>query len=216
MFLGHYATGLAAKKISPQTPLPLLLLASQLIDHLWPVFLLLGIERVQIVPGITAATPLDFVHYPWTHSLLMSVIWGIIFGAVVYAFRKQSREAVILGALVPSHWLLDLISHRPDLPLMPGSGGLYGWGLWNSVPWTLVVEMSLFVAGVALYVSSGALTTKRSRIIFWALIAFLLVSHAANMFGPPPPSVEMIAWAGNSLWLVILWAWWVERDKTIK
>ena len=129
MFLGHYATGLAAKKTSPETPLPLLLLASQFIDHLWPVFLLLGIERVQIVPGITAATPLDFVHYPWTHSLLMSVIWGVIFGAVVYAFRKKMREAFILGALVPSHWLLDLLSHRPDLPLMPGSGGLYGWVL---------------------------------------------------------------------------------------
>lgn len=213
MFLGHYATGLAAKKVSPGTPLPLLLLAAQFIDHLWPLFVLAGIERVAIVPGITAFTPLDFTYYPWTHSLLGAVAWGLLFGAAVFVFRKDRREAILLGALVPSHWLLDLISHRPDLPVLPGIDMVLGLGLWDSVGGTIVVELGIFVAGVALYLQAAPLMGRRAQIAFWSLIAFLLVSYAANVFGPPPPSVEMIGVAGNALWLVILWAWWVERGK---
>ena len=213
VFLGHYATGLAAKKISPKTPLPLLLLAAQFIDHLWPLFVLAGIERVAIVPGITAFTPLDFSYYPWTHSLLGAVAWGFLFGAAVFLFRKDRREAMVLGALVTGHWLLDLISHRPDLPVLPGVDMVVGLGLWDSVAGTIVVELSIFAAGIALYLRAAPLTSRRSQIVFWSLIAFLCVSYAANVFGPPPPSVEMIGVAGNALWLVILWAWWVERGK---
>ena len=213
MFIGHYAAGFAAKKISPRTPLPLLLLAAQFIDHLWPLFVLAGIERVAIVPGITAFTPLEFIYYPWTHSLLGALAWGLLFGAVVFLFRKDRREAILLGALVPSHWLLDLVAHRPDLPILPGMDTVLGFGLWNSFAGTLVVELTLFAAGVVLYVRAAPLTTRRSQIAFWSLIAFLLVSYAANVFGPPPPSVETIGIAGNALWIVILWAWWVEKKK---
>jgi hypothetical protein len=213
MFLGHYATGLAAKKISPITPLPLLLLAAQFIDHLWPLFVMAGIERVAIVPGITAFTPLDFTYYPWTHSLLGAVVWGVLFGAAVFMFRKDRREAILLGALAPSHWLLDLLSHRPDLPVFPGVDLVVGMGLWNSVPATLGVELAMFATGIALYIKAAPLPTRRAQIAFWSLIAFLLVSYAGNVFGPPPPSVEMIGFAGNALWLVILWAWWVEKSS---
>lgn len=213
MFLGHYATGFAAKKISPRTPLPLLLLASQFIDHLWPVFVMFGIERVAIVPGITAFTPLDFLYYPWTHSLLMSMAWGVGLGAVVYAFRKEMREAAVVAALVPGHWVLDLLSHRPDLPLAPGTEAMFGLGLWNSVPGTIAVEVAVFVAGLVLYWRATPDASRRSRLILASLVAFLLVIYASNTFGPPPPSVEMIGVAGNALWLIILWAWWVERKK---
>ena len=213
MFLAHYATGFAAKKITPRTPLPLLLLASQFIDHLWPVFVLFGIERVAIAPGITAYTPLDFIYYPWTHSLLMSVAWGLAFGLLVYAFRKDQREAMVLAALVPGHWLLDLFSHRPDLPLAPGVESMLGMGLWNSVPATVAVELTLFAAGVVLYWRATPHSPRRSRVIIGSLVAFLLIIYASNTFGPPPPSVDMIGIAGNALWLVILWAWWAEREK---
>jgi hypothetical protein len=211
MFLGHYATGFAAKKISPRTPLPLLLLASQFIDHLWPAFVLFGIERVAIAPGITAFTPLDFIYYPWTHSLLMSVAWGLGLGAVVYAFRKEMREAAVIAALVPGHWVLDLLSHRPDLPLAPGTGSMFGLGLWNSVPATIMVELALFAGGLFLYWRATPDASRRSRLILSSLVAFLLVIYASNTFGPPPPNVEMIGVAGNALWLIILWAWWVEK-----
>jgi hypothetical protein len=211
MFLGHYATGFAAKKISPRTPLPLLLLASQFIDHLWPAFVLFGIERVAIAPGITAFTPLDFIYYPWTHSLLMSVAWGLGLGAVVYAFRKEMREAAVIAALVPGHWVLDLLSHRPDLPLAPGTGSMFGLGLWNSVPATIMVELALFAGGLFLYWRATTDASRRSRLILSSLVAFLLVIYASNTFGPPPPNVEMIGIAGNALWLVIFWAWWVEK-----
>lgn len=211
MFLGHYATGFAAKKISPRTPLPLLLLASQFIDHLWPVFVLFGIERVAIAPGITAFTPLDFLYYPWTHSLLMSMAWGVGLGAGVYAFRREMREAVVIAALVPGHWVLDLLSHRPDLPLAPGTESMFGLGLWNSIPATIAVELALFAGGLLLYWRATPEAPRRSRIILATLVAFLLVIYASNTFGPPPPNVEMIGVAGNALWLVILWAWWVEK-----
>ncbi|MCU0453465.1 MAG: hypothetical protein MUE68_07380 [Bacteroidetes bacterium] len=211
MFLGHYATGFAAKKISPRTPLPLLLLASQFIDHLWPIFILFGIERVAIVPGITVFTPLDFIYYPWTHSLLMSVAWGVGLGALVYAFRKEIREAVVIAALVPGHWLLDLLAHRPDLPLAPGTTTMFGLGLWNSVPATIAVELTLFAGGIVLYWRATPGASRRSRVVFGSLVTFLLLIYASNTFGPPPPSVEMIGVAGNALWIVILWAWWVEK-----
>lgn len=211
MFLGHYATGFAAKEISPRTPLWVLLLASQFIDHLWPVFVLFGIERVAIVPGITAFTPLDFLYYPWTHSLLMAIGWGVGLGALVYAFRKEMREAAIIAALVPGHWILDLLSHRPDLPLAPGMAAMFGLGLWESVPATIAVELSLFAAGLVLYWRATPDASRRSRIIFGTLVAFLLVIYVNNVFGPPPPNVEMIGIAGNALWLLILWAWWVEK-----
>jgi hypothetical protein len=211
MFLGHYATGFAAKKLSTRTPLPLLLLASQFIDHLWPVFVLFGIERVAIVPGITAFTPLDFIYYPWTHSLLMSMAWGVVLGAIVFAFRKDKREAAVVAALVPGHWVLDLLSHRPDLPLAPGTGSMFGLGLWNSVPATIMVELALFAGGLFLYWRATPDASRRSRLILSSLVAFLLVIYASNTFGPPPPNVEMIGIAVNALWLVIFWAWWVEK-----
>jgi hypothetical protein len=213
MFLGHYATGFAAKKLTPRTPLLLLLLASQFIDHLWPLFVAAGIERVAIVPGITAFTPLDFLYYPWTHSLAMAIVWGLGLGSLVFAFRREAREAVIVAALVPGHWLLDLLSHRADLALAPGTEGLFGLGLWNSIPATMIVELSLFAAGIVLYLRATPDASRRSRLIVGSLIVFLLVIYAGNSFGPPPPNVEMIGIAGNALWLVILWAWWGERKQ---
>jgi len=150
MFLGHFGVAMAAKKAAPKASLGTLVLAAQFADLLWPVFLLLGWERVRIAPGITRVTPLDFVSYPWSHSLLMDLAWGTALGAVYFALRRDGRGAWVVGACVPSHWVLDWIAHRPDMPLYPG-GPRFGLGLWNSVPATLVVELVLFVAGAAIY-----------------------------------------------------------------
>src|SRR3989339_132004 len=121
MFIGHYAVALAAKKGAPKVSLGTLFIAAQLVDLLWPLFLLLGLEHVRIDPGNTAFTPLDFYDYPITHSLVGAVGWSMLLGGVYYGFRRERKSAVVIGLVVFSHWILDLITHRPDLPL--GLGG---------------------------------------------------------------------------------------------
>jgi hypothetical protein len=147
MFIGHYAVALGAKRVSPKVSLGTLLLASQFIDLLWPIFLLLGLEHVRIDPGNTVFTPLDFYDYPISHSLLAVLGWAAGFGVVYYAVRRSGRNALILGALVLSHWVLDFISHRPDLPLIPGMETRVGLGLWNSFAASVMVETALFAVG---------------------------------------------------------------------
>src|SRR5579862_972440 len=120
MFLGHFGVALAAKKAAPKASLGTLFLAAQLADLLWPVFLMLGWEQVRIEPGNTRITPLDFVAYPWSHSLVMQIVWAVLLAFVYFATRRDARTAVIVGACVPTHWLLDWITHRPDMPLVPG------------------------------------------------------------------------------------------------
>lgn len=211
MFIGHYAAGLAAKAVAPRTSLGTLLLAAGFIDLLWPVFLLLGLERVRIAPGITAATPLDFEHYPLSHSLLAVTGWAVGLGAAYQWLRRYPRGAVVVGLLVLSHWLLDALAHRPDLPIVPGSEARVGLGLWYSVPATLAVELTLFAAGWWLYLRATRPVAGRRQWPLWGLAAFLLVVYAGNLFGEPPPSVAAIAWLGQAQWLLVAWGYWAEK-----
>ncbi len=211
MFVGHFAVGLAAKKASPSTPLPLLIVAAQLVDLVWPLFLLLGLETVRIAPGITTVTPLDFTSYPYTHSFLLSIVWGLAFGGAIFLIRRKAREAWVLAGCVVSHWLLDLVTHRPDLPLTPWADTKVGLELWSSMAGTLILELSMFVAGIVLYRSAVVQAGKRLSVSFWLFIGFICVIYLGNLFGPPPPSAEMIAIAGNAMWLFVVWAWWSER-----
>jgi len=151
LFIGHYGVGFAGKRAAPRVSLGWWFLAVQLVDLLWPIFLLLGWEEVRIHPGDTVLTPLEFRHYPITHSLAGGVGWGLLLALVYRAFKGRSRDAFLLGCGVVSHWLLDAIVHRPDLPLFPGSATRIGLGLWNHVAATLVLELGLFFAGLVLY-----------------------------------------------------------------
>ncbi len=216
MFIGHFAVALAAKKAAPKASLGTLIAAAQLVDLLWPVFLLIGLENVRIDPGNTAVTPLDFYDYPFTHSLLGAIGWSVLFGVAYYFRRKLSREAIVIALVVFSHWLLDLLTHRPDLPLMGNESMKFGLGLWSSVAGTIVVEFSLFAAGAYLYCTSTAAKNKTGTYAFVALLAFLSVMHVGNLFGPPPPSVEMIAVAGNAMWLFVVWGWWIDRNRSTR
>jgi membrane-bound metal-dependent hydrolase YbcI (DUF457 family) len=213
MFIGHLALGFAAKRAAPTISLGTLTLAAQLVDVLWPIFLLLGIEHVRIDPGNTAMTPLDFYDYPWTHSLLAGVVWGALFAGVWYARQRDPRGAMLLAGLVVSHWVLDWISHAPDLPLYPGGGPKLGLGLWNSVVATAIVEGVMFAAGVALYLRGTRPRDRIGRYAAWGLIAFLVVAYALNLASPPPPSAEAIGWAGQAGWLLLLWAMWADRHR---
>ena len=212
MFIGHAAVALAAKPLLPRVNLALPLLAAFWVDLVWPVFLLLGIERVRIDPGNTAFTPLDFVHYPWTHSLAAALGWSVLFGVI--CLRNGRRPALILGLLVFSHWVLDAVAHRPDLPLWPGSPTLVGFGLWNSVPATMIVEGAMFAAGVWIYARSAPARDRTGSFAYWGLVGFLGLAYLGNVFGPPPPGVTSIAIAGIAGGIVFTaWAWWIDRHR---
>lgn len=212
MFLGHIAAGLAAKRVAPRTSTMVLLGAPLLVDLLWPFFLLLGMEHVEIDPGSTAYTPLTFTDYPITHSLLAGLGWAALACALYFAFSKDRRGALVVAALVVSHWIFDWIVHRPDLPLYPG-GAEYGLGLWNSVAGTVLLEAALFVAGVVLYLRSTRATDLQGSLSFWLLIAMLVPSAVGNVLGPPPPSVTGLAVFALILWVIPLWGIWIDRHR---
>jgi hypothetical protein len=165
---------------------------------------------VRIQPGITTVTPLDFAYYPFSHSLAAVVVWGVL---VYQLIRHYPRGAVLLGLAVISHWVLDLIVHRPDLPLYPGGDVKVGLGLWSSLPGTLFIEFALFGAGIWLYARATKARDRVGRYGLWALVAFLAVAYLASVFGAPPPSMTAIAWVGQSGWLILIWAYWVDRHR---
>lgn len=214
MFIGHFAVGLAAKRAAPEVSLGTFFLAAQLADLVWPTLVLLGIERLEIKPGITAVTPLDFVHYPYSHSLAALVAWGVVLGAAYLLFtRGRPRTAALLAAVVVSHWILDVISHRPDMPLTLQGSERLGLGLWNSVAMTAAVELTGFAFALLVYLRA---TRPRDATGRWALLAlavFLLVVYAMNLLGPPPPDTTTVAWSAQAIWLLVAWGYWVDRHR---
>ena len=212
MFIGHIGLALAAKHVAPKPSLGTLTLAAQWADGLWPIFLLLGWEQVRIVPGITAVTPLLFVSYPFTHSLIADVVWGLLLGGVYFVLRRDVNGALWLGALVVSHWVLDFISHRADMPLWPG-GTPYGLGLWYSIPATLIVEFALFGFGVVVYSRATRARDRWGSVLLWSFVVVLAAIYLMAVFGPPPPSVAVLAWSGLLGWLFLAWAYWIDRHR---
>lgn len=216
MFIGHVAAALAAKRAAPRAPLGVLFTAALLPDYLWPVLVLAGAEQVDIAPGDTAFTPLRFVSYPWSHSLVMVAAAGAALG-LAFAWRTRDRAGgVVLALLAVSHWVMDWLSHRADLPLVPG-GAVYGLGLWNSIPATLLVEGGLFAAGVWLYAAFTTAKDRTGRYAYWSLVGVLGAMYAVDRFSPPPPGPQAVAWAGMLLGIVLyFWAAWIERHRTVR
>lgn len=214
MFIGHFGVAFAAKKVAPRTSLGTLILAAQFLDFLWPVFLLLGLEHVSILPGATKASPLDFTDYPISHSLLMAMVWAILFGGIYYALRRNLQSALVVGAAVLSHWVLDFIVHRPDLQLYPGGDTRVGLGLWNSWAASIAVEVLFFGAGLAIYLGCTRARDNAGSYGFWALIAFLFLGWVSALFAGAPPSVTALAWGGIAMWLMALWGWWADGHRT--
>ena len=213
MFIGHYGVALAAKKFAPKSSFGTLIFAAQFLDLLWPILLLLGLEHVAIVPGITKASPFDFTNYPYSHSLAMSSLWAILLGGAYYALRRYQRGAWVVGVAVLSHWVLDLIVHRPDLPLRPGGEIRVGLGLWNSWPATIAVEVMFFAVGLWAYLSTTRARDAVGRYAFWSLMAFLFFGWIALMLVGAPPSVNSLAWGGLSMWLMVPWGWWADKHR---
>lgn len=210
MFIGHYGIALAAKKLTPRTSLGTLFLAAVLIDLIWPTLLLMGVERARIDSSLAGLTPIVFIHYPWTHSLLAVCGWALLFGFGHFAWTRDRRVALVLAGLVLSHWILDAIVHRPDLLLMPGGHWAVGFGLWRSPIATVIVELGVFALGLLLYLRATA-GARRGPLA--ALVVLLVVIYLGNLLGPPPPSIESIGWVGQAQWLLVLAAWWVDRER---
>lgn len=213
MFLGHYAAALGAKRAAPRTSLGTLVLAAQLLDLLWPVLLLTGVERVRIEPGLMAANSLAFEHYPISHSLLAVVAWAAAAAFVYGRLRRYRVGAAVVGLAVLSHWFLDLPMHQPDLPLWPGSAVLLGGGLWNSMPATLTIELGLLAGGLALYLTSTRPRDRVGRWGPWAMVAVLALFYLAGTFGPPPPSETALAFTTLTLWLFVPVAHWIDGHR---
>jgi len=213
VFIGHFGVALAAKKIAPRTSLGTLVMAAQFMDLIWPLFLLLGVERVIVAPGATVVTPLDFVSYPLSHSLLADIGWACLFSGIYRLVRQDSRGAICLWFVLMSHWVLDALTHQPDLPLYPGGSRHIGLGLWNSRFWTVVVEMTVFLFGVFRYARSTHPRDHTGAVAFRTFVVLLLFFYFLNVFGPPPPSERAVAWAGLSLWLLVAWAYWIDRHR---
>lgn len=213
MFLGHFGVAMAAKRAAPRTSLGSLTFAAQFLDELWPIFLLIGIEQVRIVRNMPGALGVEFVYYPFSHSLLMSIVWGLLLGGTYYLLKRDIRAASVIGLLVVSHWLLDLPMHLRDLPLWPGpSSPKLGWGLWHSIAATYVIEFTIFAAGISAYARA---TRARDRVGRWGLWAYVLVLAVLYVLsnGPPPPNERVLAWSALAIWLFPVWAWWVDRHR---
>jgi membrane-bound metal-dependent hydrolase YbcI (DUF457 family) len=215
MLLGHYGAAFAAKRYAPRTSLGTLNLATQLLDELWPIFVLMGLETVRVAPGVLAANPLEFVHYPITHSLVGAIGWSVLLGVLYYAMRRDRRAAVAVGALVLSHWFLDLPMHAPDLPLWPGSNVKLGLGAWRSIPLTIAIELGVFVTGLVIYLRTTRARDTRGRWGLWLMVVVLLGIFFGGFFSPPPSEGRSAATAALGLWLFAPWGWWVDRHREV-
>jgi len=214
MFVGHLAVALAARRTAPTVSLGWFVAGVMALDLVWPIFLLTGIERVRIVPGATAFTPLVFDSYPWSHSLVMALLWGLLLSGVARIARVHLSTALVV-ALVASHWLLDFISHAPDMPLWPGTSPRFGLGLWNSIPATLLVEGAMWIAGITLYLRGRPAQLPSRQFAFWSLIVLCTAMWASGPWAPLPPSPAALGWFGLAGWLLVPWAALADRRAEV-
>ncbi|MGD0009426.1 MAG: metal-dependent hydrolase [Terriglobia bacterium] len=217
MFVGHLAVGLVAKRIEPKLSLGTGVLAAMLVDLLWAIFLIAGIEHVHFKPGMGAGNYFDAYDIAMSHSLLMGAVWAALFAAAYFLRRHYPRGAWILFAAVLSHWFLDFVSHRPDMPLAPGVHRYFGLGLWNSIPATVIVEGGFWLVAIVLYARATHPKNRAGVYAFWTVVVLLTLAWYNNIAGPPPrnphtaPIVSLIFFS-----LVVAWAYWMNRLRPAK
>lgn len=212
MFIGHHAVGFLSKKLAPRTNLGVLMAAALLLDLVWPLFLLGGIEHVMIAPGVTKLSPLNFTDYPWTHSLAMACAWAVAFALAYFVVARSGRGAVVVALAVVSHWVLDFFTHRPDLPLWP-HGTTVGLGLWNYPIASIAIESALFAVGILIYRDVAKPVDRIGSIGFWAFVIVLIALYVASAAGMPPKNVRQLAIVALVAWIFPFWAAWFDRHR---
>ncbi len=215
MFIGHFAVGFASKPLAPKASLGWLMIAPMFCDVLWPLFLALGIEKTDVVPGYTAFTPLNLYDIPWSHSLVMVLVWSALLGGLYFALNKDRRGAAVVAAGVFSHWVLDVLTHRPEMQVYPGGPHVLGLELWASIPGTVAVEGLLFVGSVILYARATKPTARSGTIGFIAFVAFLALAYVGNLLGPPPPSWQAVMVVAFFSYLLVPWAHAFDRRRAV-
>lgn len=219
MFIGHYGIGLALKKVEPRLSLGILIFGATMFDILFGLFLLAGVEHAKIVPGATVVSPFEFYDYPISHSTLGAVVWATVGFLAYWLWPKgdrilRKRPAFILSAAIFSHFILDVISHTPDITIFGNNSPKLGLSLWNSFAGTMIVELGLLFIGIALYRSATCSISSRGKYGLTLLVLILMVLYIGNIFGTPPPDLISVAvtMTAGQLALVAL-AFWVDRNR---
>ena len=220
MLVGHFAIALAGKRAAPTVSIGTLTLASMLPDLLGLVFILTGLEHWRMVPGARGVDRAELYDIALSHSLVMDVVWGLLFAGVYRWRRGDNTSAAIVFAAVVSHWVLDFISHKPDMLLAPGTSRVYGLGLWTSLPWTVAIEGGLWLAALIAYVGVARAKNRAGVYAFWGVVALLTASWISNFTAPAPPAAQsptsgaIVALAFFSL--IIAWAFWMNRLRPLR
>jgi hypothetical protein len=214
MLVGHFAVGMVAKRIERKVSLGTLVLAAMAADFLWCVFMIAGIDQVSLKQGRGAANYLVASNIAMSHGLLTNFLWGGLFAGAYFLRKRYPRGALVLGAVAVSHWLLDFVAHKPDMALAPGLSGVYGLGLWTSIPATLVVEGGLWLAAIMLYARATKPKNRAGIYAFWIVAALLSLIWYNNIAGPPPPNIRAIPFSSFIFFsLVVAWAYWMNRAR---
>lgn len=217
MFIGHFGLSFAAKKAAPNVSLGTLFIATQLVDIIWPFLLVFNIEKVAIVPGYTKSNALEFLFFPYTHSLLAGILWGVVAGFIYWLFKRDKQGSLVVGLCVLSHWFFDLVVHTADLPLSPFGDFKVGFGLWNHVAISLTIETIIFLAGVYLYANFTKAKTSAGKWGLWSFVIFLLIFNFANTFGPPPSGSTMTLFVTlvTLIGIIVSIAYWVDTKRAV-
>jgi len=218
MLVGHFAVAFSAKRIAPAISLGTLVFAAMLADLLWCAFMIAGIEQVHYTPACGAANYFVATDIALSHSLAMGTLWAAILAAIFIVFlRRQIRATAIVFAVVFSHWFLDFVSHKPDMPLAPGIHTYLGLGLWNSIPATLLLEGSFWLCALIVYARSSKPRKRTAAYFYWLPAAVLTLLWYNNLAGPPPPDPHTAPAVALSLFLLtVLWAYWINAARPLK
>ena len=213
MIIGHYAVGFAAKRFAPRSSLGVLMAAPLLLDLLWTVSVTLRWAGVRISPDESGFSPLLFISYPYSHSLVMAAVWATVFSLLYFFLTRYGRGAIAIWIGVVSHWFMDLVVHPPDLPLIPRSELRVGLGLWNHKLLTILIESILFLLAAWMYLRVTRPKDKAGVYGCWGLFALMGISYAFVIFEPPQPDLKMLMLVSYSMWIFVVWAWWVDRHR---
>ena len=215
MFIGHYGVSLALKRADPRLSLGGLFLAVQLLDLLFFSFVLVGIEKMRIVPGFTEYNAYDLYFMPYSHGLVGALVWsGLVLGGVLLFRRAPFTGAALVALAVFSHFLLDVPMHTPDMPLLGEDSPKLGLGLWNHRWWALAAELAVLGAGLALYLRASRPRTPGARWVTGVVAVLLVALCLATPFVPPPSGVTPGAIQALVVYVLLAGlAAWLDRAR---